>query len=150
MTAADIVAELKPLGKESYKKVLLNHGIQEPVFGVSIEQLKKIQKRIKVDYELALALYDTGIYDAMYFAGLIADDAKMTKADLNRWVAGAPSGSLCGYAVFLLPHLFLLKVHENHVEAPGTDRNYGPASARWSIGLLPALVEAWQVEQRIH
>ena len=46
MTAADIVAQLKPLGKESYKKVLLKHGIQEPVLGVSVEQLKKIQKRI--------------------------------------------------------------------------------------------------------
>jgi len=37
MTAADILAELKPLGKESYKKVLLNHGIAEPLFGVSVE-----------------------------------------------------------------------------------------------------------------
>ena len=48
--------------------------------------LKKIQKRVKKDYRLALDLYDTGIYDAMYLAGLIADDAKMTKKDLERWV----------------------------------------------------------------
>jgi 3-methyladenine DNA glycosylase AlkD len=97
--AADIVAELKPLGKESYKKVLLNHGIKEPVFGVSIEQLKKIEKRIKKDYQLALDLYDTGIYDAMYLAGLIADDARMTKKDLQRWVDNANSDSLCNYTV---------------------------------------------------
>ena len=99
MTAADIIAELKPLGKESYKKVLLNHGIAEPVFGVSVEQLKKIQKRIKKDYQLALDLYDTGIYDAMYLAGLIADDARMTKGDLQRWVERATSESLCAYTV---------------------------------------------------
>ncbi len=98
-TAAQIVAELKPLGKDSYKKVLLKHGIQEPVFGVSVEQLKKIQKRIKKDYQLALDLYDTGIYDAMYLAGLIADDAKMTKKDLQRWVENATSEALCGYTV---------------------------------------------------
>src|SRR5262249_27516052 len=49
-------------------------------------ELKKIQKRIKRDYQLALDLYDTGIYDAMYLAGLIADDARMTKKDLQRWV----------------------------------------------------------------
>jgi hypothetical protein len=36
-----------------------------------VEELKKIQKRIKKDYQLALDLYDTGIYDAMYLAGLI-------------------------------------------------------------------------------
>jgi 3-methyladenine DNA glycosylase AlkD len=95
MTAAEIIAELKPLGKESYKKILLNHGIEEPVLGVSVEQLKKIQKRIKKDYQLALDLYDTGIYDAMYLAGLIADDARMTKRDLQRWVDQANSNGLC-------------------------------------------------------
>src|SRR5260370_31423367 len=89
MNATAIVDELKPLGKESYKKVLLNHGVKEPFFGVKIEDLKKIQKRIKKDYQLALDLYDTGISDAMYFAGLIADDGKMTKKDLQRWVEKA-------------------------------------------------------------
>jgi len=99
MTAAEIIAELKPLGKESYKKVLLNHGIPEPVIGVSVEQLKKIQKRSNKDYQLALDLYDTGIYDAMYLAGLIADDQRMTKKDLQRWAENATSEALCGYTV---------------------------------------------------
>ena len=86
MTAKTILAEIKPLGADGYKKILLNHGVPEPCFGVKIEYLKKIQKRIKVDYQLALDLYDTGVYDAMYLAGLIADDAKMTKKDLQHWV----------------------------------------------------------------
>src|SRR5205807_7896372 len=99
MTAAEIVEELKPLGSESIKKVLMKHGIQEPLLGVKVEELKKIQKRIKNDYQLALDLYDTGIYDAMYLAGLIADDLKMTKKDLRHWVEKATSASLCGYTV---------------------------------------------------
>ena len=99
MTAEEIVAELKPLGGESCKKILLKHGIQEPVLGVKIEYLKKFQKRIKKDYRLALDLYDTGIYDAMYLAGLIADDDKMTKKDLNQWVQKANCASLCDYTV---------------------------------------------------
>jgi 3-methyladenine DNA glycosylase AlkD len=99
MTAQEIVQELKPLGKDSYKKVLLNHGIREPVFGVKIEDLKKIQKRIKKDYQLALDLYDTGIHDAMYLAGLIADDAKMTKKDLQHWVEKANCAMTCEYTV---------------------------------------------------
>ena len=86
MNATEIVKELKALGQESYKKVLLKHGVTEPCFGVKIEELKKFQKRIKQDYRLALDLYDTGNFDAMYLAGLIADDKKMTKADLNRWL----------------------------------------------------------------
>ncbi len=99
MDAKQIIDELRPLGTESYKKVFLNHGMPEPFFGVKIEDLKKIQKRIKKDYQLALDLYDSGIYDAMYLAGLIADDAKMTKKDLQRWVEKATCAMLQEYTV---------------------------------------------------
>lgn len=99
MTAKEIAEELKPLGLASYKKTLLTHGVKEPVFGVKIEELKKIQKRIKKDYQLALDLYDTGIYDAMYLAGLIADDLKMTKKDLGHWLAKANCAMLREYTV---------------------------------------------------
>src|SRR5215210_2104043 len=99
MTANEILTQLKPLGGEGYKKILLNHGVSEPIFGVKIEELKKFQKKIKMDYKLALDLYDTGVYDAMYLAGLIADDAKMTKKDLKRWVDKAPCDALCEWTV---------------------------------------------------
>src|SRR5437879_679972 len=99
MTANEIVEQLKLLGLDSYKRVLLNHGVKEPVYGVKIEEMKKIQKRVKKDYRLALDLYDTGIYDAMYLAGLIADDLKMTKKDLQRWVEKATCDALCSYTV---------------------------------------------------
>jgi 3-methyladenine DNA glycosylase AlkD len=89
MNATDIVAELKKLGTAQTKKTWMNHGAQEPCFGVKVEDMKKIQKRVKVNYQLALDLYDTGIADAMYLAGLIADDAKMTKKDLQKWVTNA-------------------------------------------------------------
>jgi len=89
MGAREIVAELESLGSPSIKKLLLKHGAKEPFLGVKIEELKKIQKRIKKDHQLALDLYDTGISDAMYLAGLIADDAKMTKKDLEKWVKQA-------------------------------------------------------------
>jgi len=100
MTAKEILEEIKPLGRESYKRVLVNnHGIQEPCFGVAISELKKFQKRIKKDYQLALDLYDSGNYDAMYLAGLIADDTRMTKKDLQHWVEKAYGGGLPGFTV---------------------------------------------------
>jgi 3-methyladenine DNA glycosylase AlkD len=85
MTSKEILSDLKTLGKESIKKVLVKHGAREPFYGVSVEDLKKIQKKIKVNNALALELYDSGISDAMYLAGLIADDGKMTRKDLERW-----------------------------------------------------------------
>jgi 3-methyladenine DNA glycosylase AlkD len=98
-TAKQIVAELKSLGNESYKKTLLKHGAKEPFYGVKIEELKKIQKRIKKDYQLALDLFDTGISDAMYLAGLIADEEKMTKRDLQKWIDGASWNMISEYTV---------------------------------------------------
>jgi 3-methyladenine DNA glycosylase AlkD len=98
-TADEIVAELESLGSPSIKNVLVKHGIVEPLFGVKVEHLKKIQKRVKTDHALALALYDTGIYDARYLAGLIADPAKMTKAQLQKWAKNANCYSLSEYTV---------------------------------------------------
>ena len=73
MKTADIVKELKSLGSQSIKNVLIKHGAQEPFYGVKVEDLKKISKKIKGNHELAMDLYDTGISDAMYLAGIVAD-----------------------------------------------------------------------------
>lgn len=130
MTAEEIVKELKPLGKDSYKKVLLNHGIREPMFGVKIEDMKKIQKRIKKDYQLALDLYDTGIYDAMYLAGLIADDLQMTKKDLQHWVENANGAMTCEYTV---PWVAAESLHGREVALKWIDsKKESIAAAGWA------------------
>ena len=100
MKAKDILKELQSLGSASYKRLLMkNYGVKEPFFGVKIGDLKAIQKRIKRDYQLALDLYDTGNYDAMYLAGLIADDSRMSKKDLQHWVDRAYAGAIPGSTV---------------------------------------------------
>src|SRR5664279_4778242 len=99
MTVEGIMKELRSKGSESIKKILLKHGAREPLFGVKIEDLKPIQKKIKKDYQLAKDLYATGNADAMYLAGLIADDQKMTKADLQTWVSQAVSQNISEYTV---------------------------------------------------
>jgi 3-methyladenine DNA glycosylase AlkD len=95
-----ILAELRKQGDASYRRTMIRHGAQEPIFGVKIEYLKKIQKRIKKDDRLAKELFDSGNYDAMYLAGLIADDHKMSKTDLDRWLKKASSP---GIAEFIVP-----------------------------------------------
>ncbi|MBI5708381.1 MAG: DNA alkylation repair protein [Armatimonadetes bacterium] len=99
MTAQQIISEIEPLGTEGYRRVLRNHGVPEPLLGVKIEELKKYEKAIKKDYQLALDLFDTGIYDAMYLAGLIADETKMTQDDLRSWQKKAGSSPVAEYAV---------------------------------------------------
>ncbi len=89
MTVKEVMAELKKLGSEQTRKIYANHGAKGDMFGVKVADLKVIAKKIKGDQALALALYDTGNLDAMYLAGLVADGAKMSKAELNAWVKSA-------------------------------------------------------------
>jgi len=88
-SCAEVIEELRGLGSASIKKVLVNHGAREPFFGVKVSNLKPLEKRLRGEYELALALYASGISDAMYLAGLITDDLKMTRDDLQSWVEAA-------------------------------------------------------------
>ena len=99
MTVQEIMDDLKAYGSDSIKKVLVKHGVKEPFFGVKIEHMKPIQKKVKMDYQLAKDLYATGNADAMYLAGLIADDEKMTRADLQAWVQQAVSTNISEYTV---------------------------------------------------
>jgi 3-methyladenine DNA glycosylase AlkD len=99
MDVSEIMAELQAKGSESIKKILVKHGVKEPFFGVKIEYLKPIQKRVKKNYQLAKDLFATGNADAMYLAGLIADDEKMTRADLQTWAEQAVSNNISEYTV---------------------------------------------------
>ncbi len=85
MTVADVVAELQKLGNEQTKHIFMSHEEAAPCYGVKVGDMKLIQKKIKKNHELALELYNTGILDAMYLAGLIAEPQKMTKEQLQHW-----------------------------------------------------------------
>lgn len=99
MSAADILKELKTLGSASTKKVLMNHGAREPFYGVKVADLKVIQKREKGNQALAMELYKTGVSDAMYLAGLMADGGKMSKAELQEWANNAYWSMISEYTV---------------------------------------------------
>jgi len=95
----DLLQQLQQLGSEQTKKVLVKHGAHEPFFGVKVADLTKIQKNIKKNHALALALFDTGNSDAMYLAGMIADPLQMDENLLNHWAREAYWYMLSEYAV---------------------------------------------------
>jgi hypothetical protein len=96
-SAAVVMAELEGMGGPGYKRMMMaNYGVKEPYFGVKIGDMQTIRKRVKMDHQLALDLYATGNYDAMYLASLIAEDARMSKSDLQAWAEGAYGASLPG------------------------------------------------------
>ena len=84
-----VMQELEALGKERTKKIYISNGAHEPLFGVATGAMKPIVKKIKINQPLAEELYATGNYDAMYFAGIIADPKAMTESDYDRWMDAA-------------------------------------------------------------
>ena len=99
MTLDQVMAELAAKGSEATKRVLLKHGAKEPFFGVKVADLKVIHKKLQGDQALALQLYATGNGDAQYLAGMIADGAKLTPAQLNTWADTAGWGMISGTTV---------------------------------------------------
>ena len=161
MTAQEIMTELQAMGNPGIKKILLNHGVKEPFFGVKIEHLKLIQKKVKTDYQLAKDLYATGNADAMYLAGLIADDPKMTEADLQTWVQAAVSNNISEYTVPWVaagnPHGFALAMQwidspVDHIAASGwnTLSNWIAMKPDSELDLTAIRALLKRVEQNIH
>jgi 3-methyladenine DNA glycosylase AlkD len=81
-----VMRELEALGTAHTKKNYLSRGVREPLFGVATGAMKPLKKQIGIDQALADELWATGNYDAMYFAGMIADVKVMTEADFDRWM----------------------------------------------------------------
>ncbi|OBZ10288.1 DNA alkylation repair protein [Bacillus sp. FJAT-26390] len=94
-----VMQELEALGKERTKKIYQSNGAHEPLFGVATGEMKPIFRKIKHNQPLAEQLYATGNYDAMYFAGVIAEPKAMTEADFDRWMDSAYFYMLSDYVV---------------------------------------------------
>ena len=89
MTKEEVLKELESYADLKTKNMFMKHGAKEPIWGVKVGDMKKIQKKIKKNYLLAKEL----------FAGLIADEAQMTKKDLNDWVEKANWHMVSEYTV---------------------------------------------------
>lgn len=98
---SEVMSILESLGTMQTRKTYMNHGAKEPLYGVTTGDLKPLAKRIKRNHELAMALYHTGNYDAMYFAGMISEPEKMTKEDMELWIKGAYCQGISDYVVAL-------------------------------------------------
>lgn len=100
MTTQEIIEELKKAGNPQTKKIWMTHGAKEPFYGVKIEDLKKIQKKVKENkQQVALELFDSGISDAQYLAGLMADGSQMTAKQLQSWAEAANYSMISEYSV---------------------------------------------------
>ncbi len=92
----EIVAELESLADSANVAGMARYGINpENTLGVSIPRLRAMAKRIGRDHALARELWASGIHEARVLAGLVDDPARVTAAQLERWVKDFDSWDVC-------------------------------------------------------
>lgn len=97
MNADEVLTTLKPLGKPQTAAIYQRHGAGDNVFGVLTSELQKLKKKIRVDHALALELWSTGNAEARILALLIADPARVSRADAEKLVQEGPVRFLGSY-----------------------------------------------------
>ncbi len=101
MSLTEVMTALEKAGSAQTRKTWARHGATGPMFGVNFSDLKILMKRIKVDHELALALWNTRNIDARNLAVKIADPQVMTSADLDSWASEQTARGCHAYVAHL-------------------------------------------------
>jgi 3-methyladenine DNA glycosylase AlkD len=105
-TVKDILAELKRRGSKRNVDGMARYGIvvqNGRIFGVSVGTLRDMGKRIGRDHDLALALWDTGWYEARMLAAFVDEPDRVTPAQMDRWCRDFDNWAICDHCCF---HLF--------------------------------------------
>jgi 3-methyladenine DNA glycosylase AlkD len=89
MTAPELLAELTSLGKPSAARIYARHGVSEPSVGLSAADLTRIVKRLGVQHELALQLWQSGVHDARVLATKLVDPARLSAQQIEAWLGEA-------------------------------------------------------------
>jgi len=104
--------KLKRLGTLRTRESLSRYGITGPTaetaFGVSVGEVRAVGKEITKrnggpNHELALALWETGNYEAQLLAAFVGDPERVTSAQMDRWCKDFDNWGVCDTVCF---HLF--------------------------------------------
>ena len=71
--------------------------------GVSVANIRVLAKRLGRNHELALALWETGVYEARMLTSFVDEPARVTSAQMDRWCRDFDNWAICDTLCF---HLF--------------------------------------------
>jgi 3-methyladenine DNA glycosylase AlkD len=98
------LAALKKAANTKTREGMARYGIpNDNALGVSVAALQKMRKPLGRDHALALALWDSGIYEARLLAAFVDEPALVTPAQMDRWCRDFDNWAVCDTACF---HLF--------------------------------------------
>ncbi|MFC2067266.1 DNA alkylation repair protein [Chloroflexota bacterium] len=96
MQYGDILKKLKILADPRAVEGMARFGINpENTYGVSIPNLRKLAKEIRLNHTLAQQLWESGIHEARILAGMIEDPAMVAGTQIENWVRDFDSWDVC-------------------------------------------------------
>ena len=106
-----VVAWLKKTGTEAVRAGMARYAIpSDRAFGVAVGDMRDYAKRLGKNHDLAVALWETGHYEARMLAAFLDEPARVTPAQMDRWCRDFDSWAVCDHACFHLfdrtPHAF--------------------------------------------
>jgi 3-methyladenine DNA glycosylase AlkD len=101
---ASVLTWLKRRGSARNREGMARFGLtSKNTLGVSLENIRVLAKRLGRDHDLALALWDTGIYEARVLTTFVDEPSRVTPAQMDRWCRDFDSWGICDALCF---HLF--------------------------------------------
>ena len=101
---AETLRWLEKKGTKANRDGMARYGIvAEKVFGVSMGTMKTLAKKLGRDHELALALWDTGWYEARILTSFVDEPKRVTPSQMDRWARDFDNWAICDSICF---HLF--------------------------------------------
>lgn len=86
VTAQTVIESLKRLASKATRDGMARYAIpSEKAFGVKVSDMQKLARQIGRNHELALALWQTGWYEARMTAAYLDEPDKITPAQMDRW-----------------------------------------------------------------
>ena len=101
--ADDVVATLRRMGSKAARDGMARYAIpSDRAFGIAMGAMQKYAKELGRSHELALALWETGWYEARTVAAFVDEIEKVTPAQMDRWAAEFDSWAICDTVCFTL------------------------------------------------
>lgn len=87
---------LKDMADRSRLEGMARYGIPiDRALGVSLPQMRTLAKLAGRDHQLALALWDSGVHEAMIMASLVDEPGKVTEGQMEAMVQDFSSWDVC-------------------------------------------------------
>jgi 3-methyladenine DNA glycosylase AlkD len=101
---ASVLAWLKKHSSVRNREGMARYGLpSDNALGVSVANIRLLAKKLGRDHDLALALWETGVYEARMLTSFVDEPSRVTPAQMDRWCRDFDNWGICDTLCF---HLF--------------------------------------------